>query len=190
MTVIPPGFAQINFIFGGSTLPTGAMCTQGIVAPEIGTITAYMADLSLAAATLHEQISGDNCILETVEVKMGPNATGPTFSEVVNQAGGQGVNTTPPGVSVLVRKTPDGVSNRFAGRVFWPSPAEAEVDSAGSIQGPEFDQYQDAFDAFGGFLVTANTAPVILRAASSDPTNQLGYEVQLIVGTQRRRQRR
>lgn len=186
----PPtaAFSQLRVRWEGTSLPYGALTTHGITTP-----TGPFADVQLAiadfAGILLEQLSGDVNI-PYIDWKVGPEATGPTFRQVVGLAGDLAKPTAPPNATILVRATVAGVSGRFAGRFNLPGADETQIDGAGNL----FDVYggeinnkvDDAYEA----LAAVGGDPVVFSEAGGDPRPVEAFNVQLKMATQRRRLRR
>lgn len=187
----PPNsnWGELTFLFAGSSLPTGAACTLGVVAPE-GSPQTYLESIIGGAGDLMNSTSSSACTLTQVNLKIGPVATGPTFSRAASVQGGRSGSAVPPNSAVLVRKAVLGMSTRFAGRLFWPVPAEPDVGGDGIIDPARVVAMQEEWTGFFDVLDGLGTLPVVYDRESSDPRSVSAFEVQAVVATQRRRLRR
>jgi len=105
VTVIPSGYAQINWQFTGSSCPLGADVTLGVdVSSYAGTAQDAANDARdiWIAEMLPQQVS--TVTLSNTHVKFGPNATGPAADAASSNAGGGGNPGIAPQVAALVHK--------------------------------------------------------------------------------------
>lgn len=190
----PPSgdYAQLSFLMSGIALPNGAVVTLGLKtdAPPWG-----VDDLNLIktfSTALHQEMSHMNVRLDTLELKVGPNDTGPTFSTSVGVAGNGTGSAAPPNTCSLTRKQVAGVSNRFAGRMFYPGVVEAQVDDAGIVSPTLMGFYQTALTTFLTSMNDAGFHPVVFstKPEFSTPHTVVALTAQNRVATQRRRLRR
>lgn len=191
---IPEDFAQITWGFTGSAVPTGAACTMGVRVLEY---SGSPADLASSAATIWEnRINGaivNTCVLSSVLVKFGPDATGPSAQIGTSQAG----NVATPGgaaaPSFLIHKNTDSGGRAGKGRMFVPGVPEASVDVGGALQAGLATGLTAAFQSLLADFIALDAEPVVLHGLGS-PLNQPSFITSFtcdpIVGTQRRRQRR
>lgn len=101
-----------------------------------------------ACSDLHQLVASNACYLDTIEVKVGPESTGPSVVIPAGVRGESGTEACPPNVALLVRKYVPGSSNRFSGRLFYPGISEGNVGSDGTVPTPALGPYQEAFDDF------------------------------------------
>jgi hypothetical protein len=188
-----PQQAQVTMVFGGTAMPQGGVCTLGFLTTEAQFTSDMLDELVPILRPLHTATSCDNCVLQRVELKRGPNDTGPTWSANVNQNGSRGAGAISPNVAVLVHKQLLDTSARFGGRLFWPSPPEVVIDQGGNLT---TDYVNDVDEAWADFQVAADLKsfhPCILHGESSiDRDYSLidKFTCSPIVATQRRRLRR
>lgn len=193
--VIPAGFAQVNFIHTGSSVPTGAEWTLGISLPNTATDPAVVAD-DISAIWLASGLRGlmtTGVVLATILVKFGPDATGASAEETVNLSGNIGSPGIQPGTALLVKKLTLVGGRAGRGRLYFPGLPEGDVESDGRIGVDYLAAAQSAFSAFRVAMNTALLTPVVLHSALSPlstPTPITQFSVQPLAATQRRRLRR
>lgn len=186
----PPSaaFSEIRFLFSGSSIPTGgAQCAFGAGAVSVAT------DVLDAAEAFWEGMQDytvTGITLDSIDLKVGPEATGPTISRPIGQAGTTGSNGVSPNTALLIRKAVGGVSGRFAGRVFWPGMPESELFENGSWSTALLTGIGTVCDAFYTALETETSGAYIFPASLSDPRHVTALEPQARAATQRRRLRR
>lgn len=194
MTVIPSGFAQINFVFAGAALPHGAEVTLGANISSYGGTPAQACSDAIDAWTTNmspRQISAVN--LASVRVKFGPNNVGPSAEVADGTPGGAGGAGVSSAVSVLIHKVTGAGGRAGRGRMFVPGVQETDVSDAGVIGGATLTAWQGSATGLLNDLGTALLIPALLHGVGSPittPSTILSLTVDSIVGTQRRRQRR
>jgi hypothetical protein len=191
---IPPGFAQVNMLFGGDALPRKAQVVFGVepdptkdtvLEVATGVVNAWEAVNSIRSQT------DDNVVLEGIRVKFGPNATGLDGTIGYSKAGSFATAGVTPQVAILVRKNTalGGRSNK--GRMFLPGLGEAAVEASGQIITSSLTNWQTAVDIFLAGLGTELVPMVLLHNATEQaPTPVTSLSVQSLVASQRRRIRR
>lgn len=186
-----PNQGLLTWRFAGAAMPFGAQTSLGVEGPNSAlTAPETLDEIVLASATFHEAMAVIDCQLTTVDLKIGPEATGPTLSAVVGQNGGEGNDATPPNTAFLIRKTISGISNRFSGRLYWPGVSDGNLMQGGNIDPTAYPTYRQAcVDFFDALDAIAGINPVVFND-SSDPRVVSGLDLQLRVATQRRRLRR
>lgn len=192
--VIPEGFAQVNLIFAGAAVPTGAQITMGLfIEDEESTPTEVgeeFADLWRAAG-ISANMSSD-VDLAQVLVKFGPNATGP--SALLGETDGGSLSSPcTPNVAFLVRKNTAAGGRAGRGRFFLPGVVESQVDGAGMIASETRTNLQADLDTLMSSLVSAGLIPTLLHgenAPISTPLQVTSLTVDAKAATQRRRLRR
>jgi len=188
----PPtsSFCQINFNFSGPALAYPATCTAGFNVPP-GDPDAAASAIAALAGALHDQISTTTVTLDEIVMKVGPEETGPSFQSVVGLAGNVTTDSCGPNTALLIRKVPQAVSGRFAGRMYWPGVPATWVAEDGSLLTSGFITAQFAVTEFLSAMDDdLEMEPYIFSSLSSDPRKVIAYGVQQQVGTQRRRNRR
>ena len=185
--------AVIACHFTGPATPSGAVSTLGVhdAGGEI-TSTELAAALPLFKA-FHSKMSVNMCTLSYLEMKVGPDATGPTYTVSAAHGGEAASGGVPPNTCVLVRKELREVSGKFAGRMFWPGMPESQVGVDGVIEQTQLAQMQTAADALFTGLVTLGLEPAVFGSTDlllSKVQICERFAVQTRVATQRRRLRR
>jgi hypothetical protein len=187
--MIPVGFAELSMVFGGTALPYGAVCTQGIVPIDGMDGEENLEEIDGAITPLVVQTCSAETTLVETRLKYGPDDTGATYTRANNVNGNQGSGTEGPAVAGLVRKVVPGVSQRYAGRLYWPGLADEAVQTGGLLTPLTIADWQLRWDSFFTTLSTAGMSFVVFNDTAI-PRTQSGYSVQARAATQRRRQRR
>lgn len=192
--IIPSGYAQLNAIFTGASVPTGAQYTLGL---DIGAFAGGTQDIaqafeaSLVTAGLAAQIA-NNCNMTSVLVKEGPNATGPSFLEPANDPGTGGTAGAVAPAYLVHKNTADG-GRAGRGRMYIPGVPEAKVDAGGVLASGVATAVTTAMNTLLADLTAEDLIPVVLHGAGSPistPSVITAFSCDTVVGTQRRRQRR
>lgn len=194
MAVIPASYAQVNWRFTGSGVPSGAETTLGL---NIENYAGTPSQLGLLMAQAWDTANMDgnqssDVALTSVLVKFGPTATGPSAVWATNIPG---TNTTasPSQVAYLANKNTGLGGRQGKGRMYIPGVPEARVDQGGILTGGQQGFLQTALDNLHAFLLTNDLLPVLLRAPDSPiqvPAPVISFTAQSKVATQRRRLRR
>lgn len=194
MVLIPDGFGQINWIFGGDAAPTGAQVTLAYEVPSGGGGPDDEAEFFFALwrdEVLPAQSSA--ITLEGVLVKHGPNATGPSGTFTGTEDGGASELAAPPNVALLVQKRTGFGGRTGRGRMFIPGIPEGQIDSSGNISEGVRADFETRLGELHAGMVVASAPPVLLHG-SSGPLSLPFPITQLTVAgrtaTQRQRLRR
>lgn len=186
---IPVGYGRLSWVLSGGPLPTGARVTLGL------DLTSYTDPFGGALAVIKDpcvELFRAVCVssvrLTQLELKVGPDATGATYTEPVGVFGLGSGNAPPPNTAMLVRETSDDASGRLFGRMFWPGFDGANVSEGGVINNVE--DYQDVFSAFQTDLSALGVYPCVLTSLPEGPRAVSAFQVQGRAATQRRRLRR
>lgn len=189
--IIPPGFAQVNLKWTGTSVPLGAQSTFGVENAS-GLTADQIADAvgdSIAAGTLKASWVA-TCQINSILVKRGPNDTG-SASElgyvIVGTMSGTGVQ---PQVSYLIQKITELGGRHGRGRLYWPGCSETFVNNSGVIDTGVQASFQGALSTWRVAMATANLPLVLLHSDATSPTPITNLNVQTTVATQRRRLRR
>lgn len=192
---IPEGYAQANFRFTGSGLPSGAEIAIGYDVSET----------SLDPTDLAEALRGDwttadmgdmytNTVAMTqVLVKYGPNSIGPSGVAAATATGVQNAPQAPPNCCVLFRKSTAFGGRAGRGRIYLPAPPDAAIESNGAIGSSYLAAFGNRFNEFFLENVSHNVTPVLLHGAGSPlvtPTPIVSTTMDALSATQRRRLRR
>lgn len=195
--IIPAGFAQVNLIFGGTSLPNGAQITFGV---EMTDPVAF----SPSSVANDVRTAWDACGIEAqlvntqsmtgILVKFGPNSTGPSGLFPGAGAGTAATVGVTPNTSILVAKQTESGGRAGRGRFYLPGIPEANVDAAGVIAGATLTAIQGAMTDFLGKLDVADVPMKLLHAEGTsvitEPLDVTSLVVSNRVATQRRRLRR
>lgn len=186
---IPNGYARLSWVLGGTALPQGARVTMGL------DLTLYADPASNFLPVLKDVLSDHfaaicvfNTRLEQLELKVGPDSTGPTYVEPVNRPGSSSGNATPPNIAMLVRMASEGVSGRLFGRQYWPGWDASNLETGGTVA--DVAAYQLVFDELQTNLASFQVYPVVLTSLPEGPRAVTAFQVQARAATQRRRLRR
>lgn len=189
--IIPVGYSQVNILFTGAAVPSGAQMTfgvengSGLTPLQIGALVSGDWNPSLLPA-LHVAA----CVLSGVLVKNGPNATGPSATFAVNTPGTLGGTAGYAGASVLIEKNTASGGRKGRGRMFMPGISESEIDVGGALAGGYRTLQQTAWTAFLNALSADAIPMVLLHADATAPTPVTSLAIDATIATQRRRQRR
>lgn len=192
---IPLGYAQANLIFSGAAAPTGAQVTLGL------DVTGFAPGPSDAAEAVHnayttaliQNLQVESIALDTVTVKYGPNATGPSGEFSDPTPGAETDDGVPPNTSMLVQKVTAFGGRAGRGRLFLPGLPETRLEDTGVFTALWVSSAQTAFDSFLTELDTANLPPVLLHdegSPISTPTPITSFQPVALAATQRQRLRR
>lgn len=192
---IPTGYAQVNYIFGGSAAPLGAQVTLGL---DISAFSGDAEDVATAATAAWSASGIPTCQVASIElrsvlVKFGPNSTGPSFNRPTAVPGTIGNDGVAPNTAILVKKQTAFGGRAGRGRMYIPGAREDEIGVTGGILSGYLTDWQVAMDAFGVELSTALLTPVVLHGEGSPlstPSEITSFSVDGMAATQRRRMRR
>jgi hypothetical protein len=128
-------------------------------------------------------------------IKLGPNATGPTYEASENIVGTNGGSLAPPNCAVLVKKITALGGREGRGRAYLPgiSSISGSLDSGGNFSGANATTVSNAMQALFDQMLADDligpVTPVVLHSASSDPTQITSFVCEPKLATQRRRLR-
>lgn len=193
--LIPNGYGQVNFIFTGTNLPTGAEMTFGI------DVTGYGGDPAAAAADIQtENIAAaiDDMYVNSQElvailVKYGPNATGPSALVPVSLVGNQATASAGPNTAALIHKQTAFGGRAGRGRMYLPGIPENSIENNGALSSGYFTAWDTVWDALRIGLASVDLPMVLLHDAGSPittPTPITSLVLDPTTATQRRRLRR
>ena len=192
---IPVGFAQANLRFTGANIPTGAEVTLGLdVAGFAGTV------VQCAQGVLQELIDSNvkrnwvnDQTLSEVEVKYGPNATGPSAKVPASLTGLKTDSPLPANVTALANKNTAFGGRAGKGRLYLPGMAEEDLDDTGKFSSGFVIALQGDLELFRTGLEAQDIGIVLLHGDGpplSIPTPVTSFTVQALPATQRLRLRR
>lgn len=194
MAVIPATYGQVNFLWGGTSLPTGAETTWGFSNNAAGSATAaaqFFHEAWSAAAVMAQLSAGVR--VSGVLVKLGPNATGASVQIGLDLPGGLAQNPVAANTSILIRKLTALGGRAGRGRSFMPGLSELDTNDANEIAGSRVEGLNDALEDFRDRCDAGGYTLVILHnpgAPLTTPTEVTQLAVDSIPATQRRRLRR
>lgn len=189
--IIPAGFGQLTYVFSGPSLPFGAVSTIGVDLQGYPGIDAEAADDAyLAFQNSLLQSMSSTVRLARVELKRGPNATGPTTISGGESVGAQSGAVSPPGVALLVHKNTAIGGRQGRGRMFLPGVVEAAVNEAGQLADLFRIDLQGNANEYAGAMNAANLPLQLLHGDAMAPTDIINMTADTRVATQRQRLRR
>jgi hypothetical protein len=191
MAVLPSGtYGQVNYILGGTGMPTGAQLTHGFLVAIAGDMAEAVTQLGLAFNTNMLPQLPTTVTWEQMLVKFGPNDTGPASLTAGGGAGTGNSGQVQPNMAILIRKNTSLGGRRGRGRLYWPC-AEGEVDGGGAVLGAKITDLQDAVDSWLSDLTASGWTMQLLHDANPPlPSTVTSLAVQATAATQRRRLRR
>jgi len=188
--IIPVGYGQVNFLFGGVGLPTGAQCTLGF--DNDASMTAAEAADEFGSAFVDHIVGNlsSSTQFNGTLVKLGPNETGPSAIFNTAASGTDGANQGPPMSCALISKITALGGRKGRGRMFLPGIEDSDIDTGGDIGAGKQSSLNTNFANFLADLTTLQLFPVLLHNDSTVPTTITEFVCQTRMATQRRRQRR
>lgn len=190
MAYIPVGYCQANYVFTGATIDGEAHVTLGHAVQTLATPNAVADQLRTAwvNSILTQQSSAIN--LERVDVKFGPNATGPSGTSASGAAGGISGNVTPANLAVLVSKLTLLGGRQGRGRMYIPGVPEANTGVNGNLQPTYITALTTELEDFTDLINSVDLPQYLLHSVELAPTEVEAMEVEARPATQRRRLRR
>jgi hypothetical protein len=192
MAVIPIGYAQVNFKWGGAGFPTGAECTFGVGRGSTSTPEEDAVDIRDITLTRLSDRIPSTVTLSSILVKYGPNTTGPFHELGVAEAGTGSSGDVNPNVAMLIRKTTSLGGRKGRGRWYWPV-AEDQVGQAGVLKTSpdQVTAMNEALALWLGDMATNDHTVYLLHNHPDDAPNIVtALSTQATTATQRRRLRR
>lgn len=184
--------AQLTAVFYGPGVPNGAVCTCGLMSTE-GDITAETANSLVGPwGAWHSAAASQDVGLGHIEVKVGPEASGPTYTAEVQLPGSINSPSAGPNVAMLIRKQVSGVSARYSGRMYWPGIPESLTTFGGAIAPSSVTSLQNSADELMNALSGLNLLVVVFSKLEQggQPLIVNRLVVQGTTATQRLRLRR
>lgn len=192
--IIPDGFGQVNLMFTGIAVPTGAEVTFGLeygvpfTAAEVADAVATAVDESDLLGVMTTAIT-----LSNIHVKSGPNLTGASADLSQAVTGAFGENAVPPNTSMIVRKLTSAGGRSGRGRLFLPGLREDQVNGSGQWDSTLVEAVTGCWETIRTELDEANLNTVLLHGADapiSIPTLITSFAADATAATQRQRLRR
>lgn len=193
--VIPAGYAQANFLFGGVALPTGAEMTWAFDVTAVSSDPVDVAEILVVAwnGGSIDEYYGSTATFLGCEVKYGPSATGPSgiFSSTTPGAGSNA--TVSPNTAALIQKQTSFGGRAGRGRAYFPAVPEAQVNEAGVLSSTWVTGLATELEGMRTAWASADLIDVVLHGADSPlstPSAINSVSVSPTMATQRRRLRR
>lgn len=190
--IIPTGFAQVNLLYAGSSLPRGAQVTFGVIAtgtPDPVDLANDVKD-AYVAANMYTALPNTRALVR-INVTMGPRPTGAIGTIGVNIPGTDSDTANTPAVAVLVKKSTGVGGRKNSGRLYLPGVSENEIGPSGVLSSSTMSSIQGQVTDFLSELAIRSIGMTLLHSvAGATPTPITQLVVDSIVATQRRRQRR
>lgn len=199
MTTIPLGFYENVFRFQRISAPRISTWTLGSESsaaippgPDDMAFSMYSAFTGTISPFVAGSMNGSWQFLGVTTTLM--TSTGPLIGEHNGTITGGAVGLAlVPNTAVLVTKNTTSGGRRNRGRAYIPPvwPPENHVDANGIIDNGELATLQSQYDAAFAALATDSVTPVLFHSAAPfTPTVIVGFTVQSLVATQRRRLRK
>lgn len=189
--IIPTGFAQVNFKGSGTGYARGWQVAVGVeLIGGFPPLTVATTMWNIWDDNIQPVIS-DQCALESVLCKFGPNSTGVAAEYFATSTGSLTSQSESPQAAVLVKKTTSHGGRKGAGRMFMPGVTEAQTDGAGLLTTAAMTAWQAALNGLLADMLTADMPMTLLHAADPpSPYAVNNLQVQGLFASQRRRLRR
>lgn len=191
--IIPTGYAQVNMIFTGASVPNGAEVTLGLsnlTSDHNPSEIAEAVETALEAADVLFAATLSTVKIATLRVKKGPNETGPFIDYAVDIPGTSVTAEGMPNCAYLVHKITTMGGRKGRGRAYWPGAALSETDNAGNVGVDARNGVTDGWNSLITSLASADLAPVLLHSAEGDIPNVITeFICDARLATQRRRLR-
>lgn len=191
---IPVGFAQVNFRYGGPSLPQKGEWTLGLNLEGSGKTPAQVgADLfAMYAAANFDTSIASGVDLAEILVKFGPDQTGAS-AVVPAVETGKATGAAPANTAYLVRKLTGAGGRAGRGRLYMPGVPESMVGGDGDLDNTWQANLQTAWNTFYTSFGPSDFSPVLLHQDGSPisaPSLITSFQLDGMVATQRRRLRR
>lgn len=188
--VIPEGYAKVTYRFTGDAVNFPANVTIGMNNGD--DLSAEDLADAMAAAMVDNVMAdlSNQVFLESVLVKLGPNDTG-AFAQVdVGEVGGASLINVPPQVAYIVQKRTAAGGRKNRGRLYMPGLPRAATNDQGEILPDNLVTLNTDWNGFFVDTSTGGSNPVVLHSSVLTPTPITSFNVEQLLATQRRRQRR
>lgn len=193
--MVDVGYAEARFIFDGTSVPLGAVMTLGMDLGGYGGSPAALAGL-IASEYNAGGMKGamtTTCRLAAVEVKFGPDATGPSARVGANVPGTVSTPSASPNVAFNIRKLTAQGGRAGRGRFYQPGVPEAAVGVGGAVDPSVVTGLSGNWETFRQGIELLGIDLVVFHGPGSPlgaPTPITSFAVDPQIATQRRRNRR
>lgn len=182
--------SRVMHTFTGSGLPHGAAITYNVFNGTLMSPAALATNMEALWETNLKAVMASTVTAQSVIVKNGPSATGPSAEVAAGWAGTNPSAVASAQVSILVRKNSAQGGRTGRGRFYMPGVSEPGVDPAGVLDPSYRQDWQNAFDDILAAMELADTPMQLAFQDGSEAILVTSLEVDSRVATQRRRLRR
>lgn len=169
--IIPNGYAQVNLNWGGTSLPNGAQTTFGVQRVSSGESPAQVGALvhaHLVTANVRNVLT-TTTRLQSILVKFGPNATGPSAVTVGTIVGQQSGESVPPNTAALIHKTTAFGGRAGRGRMYLPGIQDTTVGADGGMNPTIAATITGQWEAFRALMEGDDFPLVLLHGTTTGP---------------------
>lgn len=188
--MIPTGYAQFSIVWTDETIDGEAHnvlgCRLDIVATPDAIATAILGHVD---DNLRPQVSAA-LTLDRVDVKFGPDDTGPSGTAAGGLNGGIAGNVTPANLTSLIQKQTLLGGRRGRGRVYMPGVPEANTQPNGNLTVAYQGALAGSWNQFRLDMEASDLPLFLLHSDATTPTEIQLFSVDIRPATQRRRLRR
>lgn len=188
--LIPTGYGQVNFIFGGNGFPRGAQVALGFLDTAGDDPAVEATALATCWGDNMSAVQSTNITLQFVKVKQGPTDTGPESTIATAVDGTVVSNPLPPNVAVLAKKVTTSGGRKNLGKMFIPGACESQTDGAGLLTSSALTAFNSAVAGLLADMATADLPMRILHTDATTPTEVTALVCQQLMAQQHRRIRR
>lgn len=186
----PPSnsFSKITLNFSGAPLPFGAHPGFGFTTPD-GSLSAIEGAIQSFGGAIMD-VMPNTISLDTIDWKVGPEATGQTVTFVSGLVGAQSTSAAPPNTCWLIQLPCIDISGRYGGRVFMPGVDEDNLDADGTLNPGYAGSLLDAVEAAYAEVGIQGMFGRVFHDGPGSPRTVESIRISLRAATQRRRMRR
>lgn len=187
---IPADYGQATLKYSGAALAYPAANVFGFANAGAETAEDAAGVIESAWTGTVMPLLCDEVTLDSVLVKLGPDATGPSFELSSSTAGGDADNPDRANTAYLVRKNTDFGGRMGRGRMYLPGVNEADVADFGTVSGAKVTALDTELEDFLAALALGGIPMVLLHGDTTTPYPVTSLTAQSVTATQRRRMRR